>query len=96
MKKSVTTFRIVALSLVLLQIVIVAVALSPLGANWTKADINTAEILSKGLWAGFLISVVVGASIRDKSKKQQTDDRIKKLEEEVERLKKDSNSGGNL
>ena len=87
MKKSVTIFRIVALSLLLLQIVILAVALSPLGANWTKADLYTVEVLSKGLWAGFLVSVVVGASMRDKIKRQQTDDRIKKLEEEIEQLK---------
>jgi|GEM_PF-4792407 len=69
MKRAVMVCRITSLSFLFLQIVIVALAFSPVGDVWGRTGLQAAQLFSKLLWAGFLVSAILGACLQEKDKK---------------------------
>lgn len=85
-KKAIFSCRIVAgLSLIIVLIIMIVTANIK---SWNDTISTTLKILSKVSWGCFLVSLFGIAVLRQKSKEQKTDRKIKELEQEIERLKK--------
>ncbi len=55
--------------------------------NWNDNISTTLKILSQVSWGCFFISIFGIAVFRQKNKDHKTEDKIKELEQEIERLK---------
>lgn len=85
-KKAVFVCRIVAVLSLVTVLIIMVVAASI--ENWNDTISTELKIISQVSWVCFLVSLFGIATLRQKSKEQKTDAKIKELEQEIERLKK--------
>ena len=88
MKKGIMICRItVVVSLVAVFALMITIANFDI-ENWNNTVSTIMKSLNYILWAFISISFIVMIGLQQKMKDQKTEDRIKELEQEVERLKK--------
>ena len=88
MKKGIMVCRItIVVSLIAVFALMITIANFDM-ENWNNTVATIMKILNYILWGCISISFIVMIGLQQKMKDQKTEDRIKELEQEVERLKK--------